>query len=296
LAQGAAREESRPPAPKATFPPGHFYSPVPDPADLEARAGAFWGRTDLLTPGIDYNDASHEEILRDQFPRFMPDYTYPEHGPPDAELTGFYTQNSEFSWLDSRALFVLLRAWQPRRIIEVGSGYSSLLMADVNVRFLGGGADITCIEPFPRPFLRRPVPGIARLIQSKAQEIPVSTFQDLGEGDLLFIDSSHVSKTGSDVNWLVLTVLPQLRPGVRVHVHDIWLPQDYPRRWVVNLGYHWNEQYLLHALLARNSAVFRVRFGCNYANLRFPDLVKNGLGSTTRFGFGGASFWFDIVS
>jgi hypothetical protein len=126
--------------------------------------------------------------------------------------------------------------------------------------------------------------------------VPVATFEELGPGDVLFIDSSHVSKTGSDVTWLYLSVLPRLRCGVRVHVHDIWLPHDYPREWVVRRGYYWNEQYLLQALLARNANVFRVRFGCNYANLRFPDLVTRALGFTTRVGFGGASFWFEIAS
>ena len=121
----------------------------------------------------------------------------------------------------------------------------------------------------------------------------MSPFTAVHAGELLFIDASHVSKSGSDVIWLYLTVLPPLRPGVRVHVHDIWLPPYYPREWVFRLGYHWNEQYLLHALLARNGGVFRVRFGCNYANLRFPDLVKNALSGP---GFGGASFWFEIAS
>jgi hypothetical protein len=278
------------------FPPGHFYSPVPDAADLETRAAAIWGRTDLRTPGIDYNDVLHEAILREWFPRYLPDYAYPDHGPADSRLETFYSRNSQFGWLDSRALFVLLRAWRPARVIEVGSGYSSLLMADVNVRFLDGAADITCIEPYPRPFLRRPVAGISRLIESKVQQVPLATFQALGAGDVLFIDSSHVSKTGSDVNTLFLTVLPVLRPGVRVHVHDIWLPQDYPRDWVLRLGYHWNEQYLLQALLARNGGVFRVVFGCNYASLRFPDLVGKALGFPAGPGFGGASFWFEIAS
>ena len=279
-----------------TFPPGHFYSPIPDAADLESRAEAIWPDGVLQTPGLDYNDASHEAILRDVFPRFMPDYTYPDEGPSDRVLTGFYSRNSEFGWLDSRALFVLLRAWQPRRIVEVGSGYSSLLMADVNTRFLSTAAEITCIEPYPRPFLLKRVPGITRLIQSKVQHVPLNVFRDLEAGDILFIDSSHVSKTGSDVNMLFLTVLPQLRAGVRVHVHDIWLPQDYPRDWVVRLGYHWNEQYLLQALLSRNREVYRVLFGCHYASLRFPELVGKALGLPSGPGFGGASFWFEIAS
>lgn len=281
---------------QAGYPPGHFYSPVPDVQDLEARADSIWGATDLQTPGIDFNDASHEAILTRDFPRFMPEYTYPDDGVPDDRLEGFYSRNSEFGWLDSRALFVLLRTWRPARIIEVGSGYSSLLMADVNTRFLAGAADITCIEPYPRPFLLKTMPGITRLMHARVQEVPLSTFDALQAGDVLFIDSSHVSKTGSDVNMLLLTVLPRLRPGVRVHVHDIFLPQDYPRDWVLKLQYHWNEQYLLQALLARNSSVFRVLFGSHYAHLRFPRLVGAALGLPSGPGYGGGSFWFEVVS
>jgi hypothetical protein len=232
---------SRPPA----YPPGHFYSPVVDTVAIEARKREIWPARPEIT-GIDFNDARHREILVELFPRYLPDYDYPELA--DGEDTDrFYTRNSQFSWLDARALFVLLRATSPRRLIEVGSGYSSLLIADVNRRFLGGRMEVTCIEPYPRPFLKRPITGIERVVEQQVQRLPLRTFDALQGGDVLFIDSSHVAKTGSDVNFLYFEVLPRLARGVHVHVHDIFLPHDYPQDWVLGENRSWNEQYLLRA-------------------------------------------------
>src|SRR5450432_2380824 len=197
---------------------GHFYSPIVDPAQLD---------TDRMWPaqpqilGIDFDDAGHERLLREVFPRFMVEYDYPEHLDETPELAQFYTRNSQFSWLDLRALFVLLLHWQPRRLIEVGSGFSTLLAADVNHRFLEGAAEVTCIEPYPRAFLHQGIPGMTRLIQDKVQNVALVEFSNLQAGDILFIDSSHVAKTGSDVNFLFFEVLPRLAAGVRVHIHDI---------------------------------------------------------------------------
>ena len=130
---------------------GHFYSPIVDPRTL--NAAQLWpAHPDII--GVNFNDDSHEAILRDVFPRFMAEYDYPERLEETPDLKQFFTQNSQFSWLDSRALFVLLREWRPRRLIEVGSGFSTLLAADVNHRFLGDSIDITCVEPYPREFLR----------------------------------------------------------------------------------------------------------------------------------------------
>jgi predicted O-methyltransferase YrrM len=276
------------------FPDGHFYSPVPDPLELEERASAIWGPRALVLPGIDFNDAHHLYVLTELFPRLIREYDYPETGPTDDSLQCFYNRNSEFGWLDSRTLFVLMRARQPGRIVEVGSGYSSLLMADVNARFLAGRTQITCVEPFPRPFLRRNVPGIGRVIERKVQDVPLEALCALGTGDWLFIDSSHVCKVGSDVNTLFLEVVPRLKPGVKVHVHDVFLPEDYPRAWVTELGYYWSEQYLLRALLSRSDA-FRVLFGCHYAALRFPNEVSRALPLADGRGFGGGSFWFEVA-
>ena len=269
------------------FPPGHFYSPVVDPGIVD-RARVWPYRPEVL--GIDFNDASHTRILRDEFPNFIAEFDYPKTLEVTPALSSFFRDNTQFAWLDAPALFVLLRALAPARIIEVGSGFSSLLMADVNRRFLGGSIDIHCIEPFPRSFLRRPVDGIARVVERRVQELPLQTFADLRAGDLLFVDSSHVAKTDSDVNFLFFEVFPRLTPGVLVHVHDIFLPHDYPPAWVLGENRSWNEQYLLRALLMHSSG-FEVLFGCSYAFWRYPELVIAALANPDGTGYGGGSFW-----
>ena len=281
-----ARQEKGP-----AFPPGHFYSPVADPDEIDA-ARTWPERPEVL--GIDFNDAAHFEVLERDFPRFHPDYDYPDEGTETPTLKAFFTNNSQFSWLDSRALFVLLRAQPPRRIIEVGSGFSSLLMADVNRRWLGGEVELCCIEPYPRPFLREGIPGLSRLIESRVQEVPLTEFARLRAGDILFIDSSHVAKTGSDVNFLFFEVMPRLAAGVRIHLHDIFLPHDYPQAWVLSENRSWNEQYLLRALLMHTTA-FEVLFGCSYAFWRFPESVAAALAHPDGAAYGGGSFWMRRV-
>jgi hypothetical protein len=290
----ASTDSAPPPAmPRiaVSHPPGHFYSPIVDPADAERDASRLWPAQPRML-GIDMDDAGHLDLLDGAFARFLPEYDYPEHG-DDADGR-FYTRNSQFSWLDSRSLFVLLRHWQPRRIIEVGSGYSSLLMADVNRRFFDGGIDITCIEPYPRSFLAAGVDGIARLLTRRVQDVDLATYDALAAGDVLFIDSSHVAKTGSDVNHLYFEVLPRLRPGVRVHIHDVFLPFEYKRDWVIDQNRSWNEQYLLRALLMHSSA-FRVRFGCEYALRSWPDRIRTLLAHPRGVVFGGGSFWIERI-
>jgi hypothetical protein len=277
-----------PPAIKTLHPNGHYYSPVVDPAQVDA--GRVWPAQPQIE-GIDFHDAGHERILREVFPRHMPAYDYPERRDDTMPPTQFFTQNPPFSWLDARALFVLLNEWRPRRLIEVGSGYSTLLTADVNLRFLDASMEITCIEPYPREFVRD-LPGMARLIESNVQQVPLVEFSQLQAGDVLFIDSSHVAKTGSDVNYLYFEVLPRLATGVRVHIHDIFLPHDYPREWVITQNRSWNEQYLLRALLMHSSG-FRVVFGCTYALWRFPELVRAALAHPRGLAFAGGSFWIE---
>ena len=271
------------------IPNGHFYSPVVDPAEIAARAQQIWPEQPGHT-GFDFNDENHIKVLSEYFPSYISDYDYPEKGSSDADLTHYYTQNSQFSWLDSRLLFVLLRAEPPKRIVEVGSGYSSLLMADVNNRFLKNSADVICIEPFPRPFLLRGIKGISRVTEKRVQDADADIFTSLESGDILFIDSSHVAKTGSDVNFLFFEVFPRLAHGVRIHLHDIFLPFDYPMDWVLKDGRSWNEQYLLRAFLMHNNS-FEILFGCSYAFYRHRQRVVDALRHPKGHGFGGGSFW-----
>ena len=279
----------------AAFPDGHFYSPVVDRDLLRSRRGEIWAERDSL-PGIDFNDPSHREILTRVFPRFIGDFDYPEKAVGSAAAPeGYFLDNSQFSWLDARALFVMLRWLAPRRMIEVGSGFSSLLSADVNQRFLGGQMDFRCIEPYPRPFLENGFDGLTELIVAPVEAVPIETFEALQAGDMLFIDSSHVSKTGSDVNYMMLQVLPRLNPGVVIRIHDIFLPNEYKEEWVLEEGRSWNEQYLVQALLIHSSG-FEVLFGCSYAYQQFPDAVREALMLPEGEGFGGGSLWIRRIS
>ena len=271
----------------AARPEGHFYSPVVDTDEIELDRERIWPGS-LEAPGIDMREASHRELLERHFPALLREYEYPLEGPPDEELSFYYEHNSQFGWLDSRALFCLLRLIRPKCIVEVGSGYSSLLMSDINERFLNGKSQLTCIEPYPRPFMKQGAEsGRYKLISKRVQEVDAEIFDSLESGDILFIDSSHVSKTGSDVNHLFLNVLPKLAQGVYVHVHDVFIPEDYRPDWVIMENRSWNEQYLLQALLVDNPK-FEVVFGSNYAYRRFPELVSVAIGQPA---FGGGSFW-----
>ena len=274
------------------FPSGHFYSPIVDVVEVASREGALWPPLPHENLGIDFNEAGHRSVLTQVFPRFIADYAYPEREADVQRGYDFFTQNSQFSWLDSRAAFVLLREWEPARIIEVGSGFSSLLMADINRRFWNERCQITCIEPFPRPFLRDGVPGICEVIEKKVQDIDLSAFASLESGDVLFIDSSHVSKTGSDVNYLFFEVMPRLKAGVKIHVHDILLPNEYLKDWVLSERRSWNEQYLLRALLMYSNA-FKILFGNSYAFSTMPDLVRAALAHPKGHAFAGGSIWIE---
>ncbi len=279
----------------SAYPNGHFYSPVVDPAELLTQSARIWPSEPPHIHGIDFNRQAHETVLDIWFPRQISRYDYPElNGESRHDEKLFYTRNPQFSWLDCRTLFVFLNEIRPARVIEVGSGFSSLLVADVNRRFLGKSCDFQCIEPFPREFLVSGVEGISELIIKKVQDVPLGYFDSLNAGDILFIDSSHVCKTGSDVNFLYFEVLPRLKSGVFIHIHDIFLPWEYPREWVIEENRSWNEQYLLRALLMYSDS-FKVFFGCNYAFCKYPEKIIRALNLASGTGFGGGSFWLTKV-
>jgi len=283
-----AEEASPPPpgeVPKPAFPDGHFYSPVIDPAELREREDAIWSTPQAGGSAVDYREEAQRELLAAVAP-YARDFDYPLDVPEADEAAGFYQRNGKFEGLDARMWFCLLRHLHPRHVIEVGGGFSTLLAADVNHRFLGGSVELIAIEPYPPPFLRDGVAGLGELRERKVQEVPVDFFRRLGEGDVLFIDSSHVAKTGSDVNYLILQVLPILRRGVVLHVHDIFLPAEYPKEWVLGEQRSWNEQYVVQALLSFSSS-FEILFGSAYASRFLSGPVRRVFGLDC----GGGSLW-----
>jgi len=179
----------------------------------------------------------------------------------------FYFDNPFFGCYDASVLFSMLLEVRPRRIIEVGCGHSSCLLLDTNERFFDGALDLTFIDPSLdnlKQLFGDGGSGNARLISGPVQDVAREVFEQLDENDIFFLDSSHVSKTGSDVNYLIFEILPALKPGVLVHIHDILYPFEYPEEWVLKERRSWNESYLLRAFLQYNSA-FEIVYWNNFA-------------------------------
>ena len=165
-----------------------------------------------------------------------------------------------------------MRQNRPQRVVEIGSGFTTLLAAQALARNAaeGAAATLTAIEPYPPAFLREALPVPVELVAEPVQNVPLERFTSLHAGDILFIDSSHVCKIGSDVQYEILEILPRLAPGVLVHLHDIFLPVEYPREWVMEWHRFWNEQYLLQAFLCGNRN-FEVLWAGTWMHLRHPE-------------------------
>ena len=232
------------------YPRGHYYSPLPD-LDEVARSDAIFSRDLPAASGIDLAEDNQLALFR-LLSAFDPGFDWPRA--PSADRR-FHLGQTFFCEGDARVLHAMLQQLGPQRIIEVGSGFSSALMLDTRAR-LRHRPDLTFIEPYPERLhsLLRPADrSSVRILEQRVQDVPIAQFQELDSGDILFIDSSHVSRIGSDVNYLFFQVLPALRRGVVIHVHDILWPFEYPRKWLLE-GRSWNEAYLLRAFLQYNSA------------------------------------------
>jgi methyltransferase family protein len=262
--------------------PVHFYSPIPDTAHL---GDDIWRReSDLM--GVDMNDETQLHLVSEIFPQFR-DECEAIPSEPSEDPSRFYLGNGHFDGTDALVLYCMLRHLKPRRVIEVGAGFSTRLAAQAALA--NGSTELVCVDPFPDPVLQEGIPGLTKLIPCRVEELPLDLFLDLEENDVLLIDSSHVARTGGDVTFLFLEVLPRLQPGVVVQVHDVFLPYEYSREWVVDALRFWNEQYLLQAFLAFNSA-FRVLLANSYFDARQPGVLRSTF--PTSPWWGGGSFWF----
>lgn len=264
---------------------GHFYSPIVHPEDARSRAAHLWKNQDEMA-GVDLRPQAQLELLK-QLAVYTASIDYPKDKPPVG--IGYFYSNDQFPALDAEFLHAMLCHLLPKTMVEIGSGFSSLITAHVNQHIFKGALDFICIEPYPRKFLTDGVPGINRLVQKKVEVVELEFFDCLHAGDILFIDSSHVSKTGSDVNYLFFEVLPRLRQGVYVHIHDIFLPDEYPKAWVIDQGRNWNEQYLLRAFLQYN-ADWEVVWAAHFMGTRHTKAVQEVFPRYPEVG-GGGSFW-----
>lgn len=233
-------------------PPGHFYSPIPSLYDLEKQADVLWpGESPKELPGVELRPdeqlATFSQIAK--LANAFEIYEQP------TEPWRYYSDNVAYGAGDALTLHGMLRMIRPRRLIEIGSGHSSAMTLDTVEHYLGGQTELTFIEPYPELLESLLHPGdraAITIVPSQLQRVPLDTFAALQDGDVLFIDSTHVLKTGSDVAWLYSTILPALNEGVWVHIHDMFYPFEYPQAWVME-GRAWSEVYLVRAFLAFNS-------------------------------------------
>ncbi len=188
----------------------------------------------------------------------------------------------------------MIRHFKPRKIIEIGSGYSTYLLAQAILKNKkendGYECELVAVEPYPNDILKAGFPGLFKLIPNKVQDIPLSIFEKFRDNDILFIDSSHVLKIGSDVQYEFLEILPRLKKGVIVHIHDIFLPAEYPKESVLKKYRFFTEQYLLQAFLAFNDS-FELLFAASYMHLKHPDKLEASFYSYEREARWPGSFW-----
>ena len=261
--------------------PGHFYSPIVDPSTVTEYVSRNRNLAAKDISGIDFDIRSMSQfwLQHKDFISVTPFKRLPQQG------LRFHWDASPYPIGDAVTYRAIINAFRPRKIIEIGSGYSSVCALDTLDEIRHDRASLVCIEPFPQALNelilardRGRIDGCESIVQN----VPVSVFDDLERDDILFIDSTHVLKTGSDVHFELFNVLPRLKPGVLVHFHDIRWPFEYPDPFIFERNFSWNEAYALRALLmySRRFSVFFYNslFAVHEAKLiseTFPDFMIN---------------------
>lgn len=270
----------------AAFPPGHFYSTL---LDVKMVGDAVPHDGPEMWENVDLRHEAQKRLYTELLSAYPP-LPFPKEKTAPFR---YYINNPFFSEADAYTLSAILRRERPKRVVEVGSGFSSAVMLDV-LDQEKSSAELTFIEPYPdrlHGLLSGRDKTSTRILVKGVQEVPLEVFSELKSGDVLFIDSSHVAKVGSDVTFLILRILPRLAPGVWVHVHDIFYPVSYPASWLKE-GRAWNESLFLRAYLVAKPRLEIAAFN-SYAGAKFPEVFR------TRFpaflANSGGSIWMRTV-
>jgi hypothetical protein len=259
---------------RMAFPMGHFYSPIVNPKELNGhyRNPDEWPPPEAI-PGIDLARQSQIDLWEQWLP-FFADMAALTSG------SGRYKFDKMYGIGDCAVYSCMLRHFKPKRVIEVGSGESSALALDVCDQFLQSRTRFTFIEPYPDrllSFLEPEDHERVEIIKSRVQDVRVERFEELQANDILFIDSAHVMKTGSDVHFELFEIMPRLKPGVIVHFHDCFYPFEYPRRWVMDQNNSWNELYALRAFLTGNRAWEILFFNDYFAKIERDRVARDAV-------------------
>jgi hypothetical protein len=237
------------------WPPGYFYSPVPNMKEIKDNEERIFTPPHHLA-GLDLNEEEQLALLHTLSPLCAGVTFNAERGPEHR----YWMHNPSYSLGDALVLQAMIRHLRPRRYLEIGSGWSTALALDTNDQWLDGSMRVTCIEPYPDDLNKLLRPGDdVEVLSRGVQGVGLEHFAELEPGDILFVDCSHVVKTGSDAHHLITRVLPMVPVGVTIHIHDIFWAFEYPDEWVYE-GRAWNEAYLLHAFLLFNPSFKIVLF------------------------------------
>lgn len=268
--------------------PNHFYQPIPDISKIPLNQ--FKKISEMK--GVDMKDKNQIALLN-HLDKYKNEYSKFENiniKVKDQVDPKYYFGNIAHDGVDAIVYYHLIRSLRPKNIIEVGSGWSTKLAAQACL--INQDTTLVSIDPYPQPIIKKGIPGLSKLIMKNIEDIPLSYFKTLKKGDFLFIDSSHTVKIAGDVNYLFLEVLPRLNKGVYVHIHDIFLPYDYLKKWVINEHRFWTEQYLLHAFLLFNDT-FEVVYSNSYMYAKHSSEVRSFFSKEKAFERG--SFWIKKV-
>ena len=258
----------------------HYYSPIPLISQVRRDEERIFDHRERSLRGIDLNVDGQLRLL-EAISNFYSELPFSEKKSLNLR---YHLDNKYYPYMDGILYYGLLRHLKPKRIIEIGSGYSSAACLDVSERFFGTSIRCTFVEPDPvrlDQLLTSDDWRVTEVRKCMVQDVPLDEFRGLEPNDILFVDSSHVSKVGSDVNHILFEILPRLRTGVFVHFHDIFYPFEYPKSWIYR-GVAWNEAYLLRAFLQNNSdyqiaiwSDFLARFHADAVQTAMPLCKKN---------------------
>lgn len=267
----------------------HFYSPIPTTDELP---DSLW-KNEYDMSIINMDDKALVKLLSLFSKQYKSEYkTFPLQKSTISNDSSYYINNGLFESVDAEVLYSMIRHFKPKKIFEIGSGFSTLVSSLAIKKNLTENhkTRFDAFEPYPSAVLQRGIEGLSKLHVIKAQKIPLKKFQELEANDILFIDSSHILKTGSDVQYEYLRVLPTLKKGVIVHIHDIFLPQDYPKKWIIDYHRFSTEQYILYAFLTFNSK-FKVLWGSRYMHIKHPGKLSKAFYSYNPKTSTPESFW-----
>ena len=282
------------------YTPGHYYSPIPDLNDINNRKAEIFKKTNIDVKGIDLRKEEQFALLQ-EFSKYYKELPYDffavirgdtNHG---SDKTRYQVNGIWYKYSDAVMLYSIMRHFKPKKIVEAGSGYSSAIMLDVNELFLDSGSTFTFIDPYPErllSLLKEEDKKQHKVIRSIVQYVDMEVFKALEANDILFIDSSHISKVGSDLNYILFEILPVLKPGVLIHFHDIFYPFEYNYQWAITENRSWNEIYMLRSFLSFNNKFKIVFFNDMMAQLRKDELLSC---CPDFFCNTGGSFWLKRV-